>query len=220
MVGSDINTKARNAWYDYLTKHYMFGKQTGVEQGYEATGYVPAPADNGAAIDLTYANTSFGQAQTETPVQMAAALAAVLNGGTYYQPHLVDQVTDSAGQTTTTMPKVIRQGVVSPKVGQEMVPLMQYVLEHHNQVFDQDHYTVGGKTGTAQVAQPGGGYYADQFNGTYMGFVGGDHVQYVIVVFVQHPTIGGYAGTVAAQPIFVNLAHMLIDHSYVTPKSQ
>ena len=98
MGGGQINTKARNAWHDYLANHYMFGKPTGIEQGYEAAPGRSEPADNGAGIDLTYANTAFGQAMTATPIQMAAALSAVLNGGTYYQPHLVDQTDDANGK--------------------------------------------------------------------------------------------------------------------------
>jgi cell division protein FtsI/penicillin-binding protein 2 len=222
MGGGQINSKARDAWYDYLANHFRFGKSTGIEQGYESPGYVPKPEDNGAGIDLTYANMAFGQAMTATPIQMGAALSAVLNGGTYYQPYLVDKQTDADGKTTTTKPKVVQQHVVSPKVGQDMIPLMQYVVQNHNinPPFDQNAYIVGGKTGTAQIAKPGGGYYDNQFNGTYVGFVGGDKVQYVIIVFVDKPTNGGYAGTAAAQPIFANLAHMLINDSYVAPKSQ
>ncbi len=222
MGGGQINSKARNTWHDYLVNHYRFGKPTGIEQGDEAAGIVPGPADNGAGINLTYANTSFGQAMTATPLQMAGALSAVLNGGTYYQPYLVDQRTDANGKTVSTKPKALQQGVVSQKVSQEMIPMLQYVVQHHNIVpaFDQNLYTVGGKTGTAQIAKPGGGYYDNSFNGTYAGFVGGDKVQYVVVVFVDQPTNGGYAGTAAAQPIFANLVHMLINDSYVAPKSQ
>jgi cell division protein FtsI (penicillin-binding protein 3) len=221
MGGGDINTKARNAWYDYMTNHFRLGKPTGVEQGYEASGVVPGPQDNGAGIDLTYANTAFGQAMTATPIQMAAALSSVLNGGTYYQPHLVDKTIDAAGKTTSVKPKVVQQDVVSRQVGQAMIPLMQYVVDHHdiNPPFDQSKYMVGGKTGTAQIAKPGGGYHEDEFNGTYLGFVGGDKVQYVIAVFVEKPHVAGYAGAGAAQPIFARLAHMLIDNSYVNPRS-
>lgn len=221
MGGGQINAKARDAWYGYMSKNYLFGKPTGVEQGYESAGYVPGPEQNGAGIDLTYANTAFGQAMTATPVQVAGALSAILNGGTYYKPYLVDQLIAPNGQVTTTKPKVVEQHVVSPAVSQAMIPLMQYVIDHHyiTPPFDQSKYTVGGKTGTAQIAKPGGGYYDDQFNGTYVGFVGGNDVQYVIVVFVDKPTVGKYAGTAAAQPIFADLAHMLIDNSYVTPKN-
>jgi len=78
---------------------------------------------------------------------------------------------------------------------------------------------VGGKTGTAQIAQPGGGYYSDKYNGTYVGFVGGDKPQYLIVVFNIEPGVPGYAGTYGGQPVFADLAHMLINNSYVTPKT-
>ncbi len=222
MGGGQINSKARNAWYDYLANRYMFGKPTGIEQSYELGGIIPKPEDNGAGIDLTYANMAFGQALTATPIQMGAALSAVLNGGTYYQPYLVDKTEDANGKTITTKPKVVKQHVVSQKTAQAMVPLMQYVVQNHNfsPAFDQNEFVVGGKTGTAQIAKPGGGYYDNQFNGTYVGFVGGEKVQYVIVVFVDKPTNGGYAGTAAAQPIFGSLAHMLINDSYVIPKTR
>jgi cell division protein FtsI/penicillin-binding protein 2 len=82
------------------------------------------------------------------------------------------------------------------------------------------NYLVGGKTGTAQIAQPGGGYYANKFNGTYIGFVGGNKVQYVIVVFNNQPNVVGYAGSHGGQPVFADIAHMLINNGYVTPKSQ
>lgn len=221
MGGGQINARARENWHNYMVNHYLFGKQTGIEQGYESEGYVPSPKDNGRGINLTYANTTFGQAMTATPIQMAGAMAAVLNGGTYYRPHLVAEQVAADGTVTKVRPEVIKSGVVSSGTSKAMVPLMQFVVDHHNfaRKFDQKKYIVGGKTGTAQVAQPGGGYYDNEFNGTYLGFVGGDEVQYVICVFVRQPHVPGYAGTGAAQPVFANIAHMLIDNGYVTPKT-
>lgn len=221
MGGGEINQKGRTAWHDYLANRYQFGKPTGIEQGYESPGLVPAPEDNGAGINLTYANTAFGQAMTATPIQMGAALSSAVNGGTYYQPRLVDQVVAPDGKASSVTPKVVKQGVVSQQTSQQLIPLMQYVVDKHNfrPAFDQNAYTVGGKTGTAQIAKPTGGYYEDRFNGTYVGFVGGEKPQYVIIVFIDKPTNGGYAGTAAAQPVFGRLAHMLINDSYVTPKS-
>lgn len=223
MGGGEINLKARTAWNTYLTKHYRFGQPTGIEQGYEAAGYIPGPKENGAGIDLTYANTAFGQAMTATPIQFAGALSAMINGGTYYQPHLVESMINGT-QTVMAAPKILATNVVSAGTSQAMIPLMQNVVQKHNfnVRFDQTKYTVGGKTGTAQIAKPGGGYEDNEFNGTYAGFVGGDKPQYVIVVFVDKPKVsnGAYAGTAAAQPIFGDLAHMLINDSYVSPKSR
>ena len=224
MGNGQINTKARNAWYNYMVNHFLLGKDTGIEQGYEAEGYVPPPKDNGAGIDLTYANTSFGQAVTVTALQMASAVSSILNGGTYYQPTLVDQTIAPGGKTTTNQPKVLKQHVVSAQVGQEMIPLMEYVVQQHllagfNYLNFSPAYSVGGKTGTAQIANPSGGYYTDKYNGTYIGFVGGDKVQYVIVIFNMQPGVAGYAGSYGGQPVFADLAHMLIDSGYVSPKT-
>ena len=222
MGGGELNRQGRDKWYDYMVNHYLFGKSTGIEQPGENDGYIPRPENNGAGINLTYANTAFGQAMTANVVQMGAALSAVLNGGTYYQPHLVEQYTAPNGSVATQKPKIVKTNVVSPQVGKDLIPLLEYVVNKHSfsPKFDQNTYAVGGKTGTAQIAKPTGGYEDDEYNGTYMGFVGGDHPQYVIVVFVNKPKIGGYAGSMAAQPIFGDLAHMLIDDYGVTPKTK
>lgn len=215
--GQQITQKGRETWHDYMTNHYLLGKPTGIEQGYEAPGSIPDP-NNGYGRNLTYANTAFGQGMTATPLQMGAALSGVLNGGTYYQPRLVDKTISPDGAATPKPPKAVKHGVVSAQVSQEMQSLMEGVVKGHFLRFPSG-YSVGGKTGTAQIAKPGGGYYDNEFNGTYMGFVGGNQPQYVIVVSVRQPHNGGYAGTAAAQPIFVSLANMLINNFNVAPKS-
>lgn len=219
MGGGEINQQARERWYKYLVDHYRFGKRTGIEQGFEATGFIPEP-NKGFALSLTYANTSFGQAMTATPLQMAAALSGVINGGTYYQPRLVDKVVTENGKEKIKKPVVLETNVVSKQTGEDVKKMMEYVVAEHT--FNPRlpaGYSIGGKTGTAQIANPAGGYFADRFNGTYLGFVGGDKAQYVITVRVNEPKIGGYAGSGAAQPIFGTIAHMLISNFNVQAKS-
>jgi cell division protein FtsI (penicillin-binding protein 3) len=97
--------------------------------------------------------------------------------------------------------------------------VQQHLLEGFSYLRFNGNYSVGGKTGTAQIANPAGGYYDDKYNGTYAGFVGGDNPQYVIVVFNIQPNVPGYAGSYGGQPVFADLAHMLIDNGYVTPKT-
>jgi len=218
-----VTAQARDRWHDYMVNHFNLGKLTGIEQGYEASGYVPDP-DKGYALQLTYANTAFGQAMTATPLQMAAALASVINGGTYYQPRLIAGTLDGAGNLSAKKPIVLRSGVVSSGVGQSLKSIMEYtVKDHYRSGFSylnfSDNFSVGGKTGTAQVANPAGGYYGDKYNGTYIGYVGGDKPQYVISVRVNEPHGVKYAGSAAAQPIFSDLAHMLIDNFNVVPKA-
>ncbi len=222
MGGGEVNKQARETWHDYMVNHYRFGQSTGIEQGYEADGSVPDPND-GFGLNIQYANTSFGQGMTATPLQMGAALSAVINGGTYYKPFLVDKSTDSAGKLTTHKPQIVKLDVVSPQVSSEMQTLMKGVVDKNYRLYGFNerptNYLVGGKTGTAEITKPGGGYYEDRFNGTFMGFVGGDKPEYVIVVRVNEPGIKGYAGSKAAAPIFTNLTNMLINNFNVSPRS-
>jgi cell division protein FtsI (penicillin-binding protein 3) len=107
-------------------------------------------------------------------------------------------------------------------VSKDMQSMLEFVVNNHKftRKFDNATYSVGGKTGTAQIADPAGGYLANDYNGTYVGFVGGDDPEYIIAVKVDKPKIAGYAGSQAAQPIFGNLAHVLIDNFNVTTKTR
>ncbi len=223
-----IDAQARSILYDYFSNHFMLGQATGVEQGNgeEASGYLPKPTDTGAGIDLTYANISFGQAYTATALQMVSALSSILNGGTYYQPQLVDQITDGNGTVTKVAPRVVKSNVISTQVSNDIISLMEqnntnHIAEGFPYLNFGPNYAVGGKTGTAEIANPLGGYYSDRVNGTYMGFVGGNTPEYAIVVYNLQPTkYKGFAGAETGQPVFANIAHMLINDFGVTPKAK
>ncbi|MDB5186305.1 MAG: hypothetical protein JWL85_828, partial [Candidatus Saccharibacteria bacterium] len=218
MGGGQINDQARTRWHDYMTDHYMMGKETGIEQGYESGGTVPDPHE-GFGLNIQFANTAFGQGMSATPLQMASAISSVLNGGTYYKPHLIEKTIDGDGKEHTKGSQVVRSGVVKPEVGATVKEFMEGVVKLNNRPAVRAGYSVGGKTGTAQITKPTGGYYDDRYNGMYMGFVGGDKVEYVIVVRVNEPKIGGYAGSKAAAPIFASISNMLIDNYGVTPRN-
>lgn len=224
MGGGQINQTARDTWYNYMVNHYHLGSPTGIQTGYEASGYIPDP-NNGPALNLTYANTAFGQAMTATPLQMAAAVSAILNGGTYYQPNLVQSTLNpNTGIQTNNPPKIWKSGIVKPTVSAQLAQIMEAVVNTNYYFYSMSKppagYIVGGKTGTAQIAQPGGGYYANKFNGTFVGFVGINSPQYVIMVEVNQPnlpenSVDTYAGAGAAAPIFGNVVNLLINGGYV-----
>ena len=219
-----INANGINTWHNYMVNHFRLGKPTGIQQGYEASGYVPPPNMKDPTIDLRYANTAFGQGVSATALQLVTALSSVINGGTYYRPSLVAETISPNGKVNINKPKVLERNVVSPKVGPELVPLMEGVVKAYlfgGSTFMNfpSNYIVGGKTGTAQVARPTGGYYKNIYNGSYIGFVGGNKPQYLVIVYNIKPNITGYAGTFGAQPIFADLVHMLINDGYVAPKN-
>jgi len=226
MGGGQVNAQARSSLYDYFFNHFRLGQKTGVEQGYEAHGLLYEPKDTGSAINLTYAEMSFGQGYSATALQMVSGLSSILNGGTYYQPHLVEQTTHGDGSVAKAQPKVLVQNVVTKQVSDEIISLLEqnntnHIHEGFTYLDFGSDYSVGGKTGTAEIADPvHGGYATDKVNGTYMGFVGGDHPQYAIVVYNLEPTkYNGFAGAGTGQPVFANIAHMLVNNFGVTPKS-
>lgn len=222
MGRGSINERARMTWHSYMTKHYFLGQPTGVELAGEAAGVIPAPENEGQGINIIYANTAFGQAMTATPLQMAAAISGVVNGGVYYKPTLIESTKISGKNEIFQEPKKVSEDVVDPAVSRDMINLMMTAADYNIPAATRAGYSVGGKSGTAEVARPaeeGGGYYTDRFNGTYLGFVGGDKPEYVVVVRVDEPKIQGYAGSRAAAPIFTNVINMLLDNFGVTPKS-
>lgn len=220
--GGQFDKQGRDIWHDYMTNHFQLGKPTGIEQPNEAAGTIPDP-DNGYGLDLRYANTTFGQGMTATILQMAAAFSSAINGGTYYRPHLVGEQIMPGGSIKQTKPQVVKQNVVKPNVSQEIQSLLEYVFTQNHGVYQSDlhpGYNIGGKTGTGQIAEPnGGGYKTGVYNGTFMGFVGGDRPQYVIAVLVRKPNLPGYesAGAQAAAPIFGKIADNLIEDYGVKP---
>jgi cell division protein FtsI/penicillin-binding protein 2 len=217
--GGQFDQKGRDALYNYLTDHYRFGKQTGIEQPTEASGTIPNP-DHGSALNLQYANMSFGQGQTETILQMASALSSVINGGTYYRPHLVDQQISADGKTKNTGSPIIKSGIVKPSTAKGLQQLMEYVFNQNHAIYASNlhpGYNIGGKTGTGQIPYQGG-YKVGIYNGTFMGFVGGDKPQYVIAVLTNEPKLPDFesAGSQGAAPIFSQIVNTLISDFNVT----
>jgi cell division protein FtsI/penicillin-binding protein 2 len=213
--GNAINIAGKTKLYDYYTKKFGFGQLTGIEQPGESGGFIRTPAKSS---DVGYANMTFGQGISTTMVQLAAALSAAINGGTYYQPTLIDSIIDENGTEVVNNPKVIRKNIVKVESSRQIREMMQTVVESGSgQVAKVPGYKIGAKTGTAEIANPNGGYYKDRFTGSFMGFTSVDNPQYVIITRVDNPKISGYAGPEAAGPIFAEINSWLIRYKVVKP---
>lgn len=217
MGGGEINQKGRRTLYDYLTGHFRFGKVTGIEQQGEQEGYIPSP-DDGFGLNIQYANMTFGQGMNVTPIQHATAFAAVVNGGTMYRPRLVDGFIDSDGNELKEAPDILASSVVNAGASASVRSMLESTVSVNGFFPARNGYHVGGKTGTAEIARPEGGYYEDRFNGFYTGFVGGAKPQYIISIRVIEPKIAGFAGSAAAAPIFTSVAQSLVDNFNVVPE--
>lgn len=221
MGGGSVNQAARQKLYDYYTNRYRLGKITGIEQAGEAEGIIIKP-NEGQGRNVRYANMTFGQGMNITMIQTAAAFSAAMNGGTYYQPTMVQGVLGASGSVTEQAPKVVATGVLSPDASATLKQ-MTYEGRHRGFFgkFDPEGYTIGGKTGTSQIIDPKTGKYSDDDSiGSYLGFGGTDRPEYVIMVRVEDSKLtAGYAGTVAAGPIFNDLSNWMLKYLEIPPKN-
>ena len=220
MGGGDVNQKARETLEDYFTNHYRFGKLTGIEQAGEAEGTIIG-ANEGYGRNVRYANMTFGQGMDVTMIQAAGAFSAAINGGIYYQPHLVSGTRQLDGSIRAETPKVLGTNVLKPEVSAQLQEMI-YQGRHQGFFgkFDPAGYRVGGKTGTSEIIDPTTGKYSDKNSvGSYLGFGGTDAPKYVIMVRVlDSKATGGYEGTTAAGPIFNDMSNWMLQYLQLRPK--
>ena len=215
--GGQITDGARQTWYDYITMHYMFNKPTGIELANEQPGSVIPPEDNGAGINVTYANMAFGQGLTVTPIQLAAAYSALVNGGTYYQPSIVAE-TKQGSAVTKTEPKIVKSDVISPEVSAQVKDILRKTLEENNKPAVRAGYTLGAKSGTAEFADGNGNYREDLYNGAYIGYIEGKKLEYVMIVRFDEPKTSGFASRQAAI-VWAEISNEILNSIAIEPKS-
>jgi cell division protein FtsI/penicillin-binding protein 2 len=150
-----------------------YGTPTGIDLAGEVGGIVRDPADvRWGQIDL--ANGSFGQGVAVTPIQLATAYSALVNGGTLVQPHVVKGIGE---QELVTAPK---GEVLDGGLSRTLVRMMAYVITEvptYTKRTLVPGYYVGGKTGTAQIWDPKarngkGAWKHNLFNYSFVGFIG------------------------------------------------
>jgi cell division protein FtsI/penicillin-binding protein 2 len=160
-----------------------------------------------------------GQGVAVTPLQMTMAMAALANGGRLMQPMLIDRLEDEQGRVVMQYhPHVVRQ-VVSEATARQMVAALKTVVSTNGTGAKArlQYYSVGGKTGTAQKARPGGGGYSlDKHFSSFVGFVPADQPEVCLAVMLDEPQNGYYGGRVAA-PIFKVMTERIAAYLGIRP---
>lgn len=216
-LGSDpnaITSAGKKLFHSYVTDHFRFGRKTGVEQAGEAAGVINPPSSN----DTNYANMTFGQGESVTVMQMAAATAAIANGGTFYRPYLVSERTKADGTIQKTAPSTVASNVISKSAAHDLTEMMKVVVQHGSgYLAATPGYNIAGKTGTAQIANPNGqGYLENQNIGTFVGFAPAESPKFVVMVRINRPKVPGFAEKTTV-PVFANLTRWLLQYYAVPP---
>jgi cell division protein FtsI (penicillin-binding protein 3)/stage V sporulation protein D (sporulation-specific penicillin-binding protein) len=225
MLGGDPNNftlAGKKTLYDYYTNHFGFGRKTGIEQANESAGVVNKPS-NAAGNDVNYANMTFGQGIDVTMMQMVAGMSAIANGGSLWQPHLVDGIMNADGSETTQAPKLVSSHIISPQTVADLNQMLQVVAKHGSgYIADAMNpgYSIAGKTGTAQIPKPDGNGYIDGANiGSFVGFAPAANPKFVLMVRIDQPQVGGYAETTTV-PLFGQICQWLFSYYGIAPTGQ
>lgn len=217
--GQNITKSARDIMYDYFHNRLGLGELTGIELANEAPGTVISPDDSdGNAV--RYSNMAFGQGLDATMLQVSAGFSAIINGGSYYKPTILDGTVDDSGvYHPAATPQPIRTGMVEQSTSDQILEMTHTARHSAFPYADKPGYYVGGKTGTSQVIV-NGQYSNNETIGTYLGYGGsggGDKPQYVIMVQVSGKD-QIFGGAQDAMPIFTDISNWMLDYLKLQPK--
>lgn len=162
---------------------FNFGKRTGIDLPGEESGLLYS-VDYMGATDL--ATNSFGQNYNVTMVQMAAAFSSLINGGYYYEPHVMKKITDASGATIRTAEAEVVKETVSESTSKAMREMLYQTVEGGTGIRSRiEGYKIGGKTGTAEKQPREDNRYLVSF----ISFAPVDDPQIVLYVVIDEPNI-------------------------------
>lgn len=213
--GSSINQGARNTMYEYFHDRLGLGQLTGIQLANEAAGTLASP-DSSEGNEVKYANITFGQGMNATMLQVATGFSAIVNGGNFYAPTIVSGTMVDGEYVPDDAAGPMRTGVVSAETSATVRSMMETARSKAFAAQDKAGYSIGGKTGTAQVAVPGG-YSDTETIGSYLGYGGTDTPEYVIMVAVSGKD-KIFGGSADAMPIFTDISNWMIDYLKIQPK--
>ena len=177
---------------------FGFGEYTGIDLPGEAStsGLLYTPENMDAA---SLATNAFGQNFNVTMTQLVSAFCSLVNGGDYYEPHVVKQIRDENGNVTENKDPVLVRKTVSKETSDILKDyLLGVVEEGTGSSAAVEGYSIGGKTGTAEKLPRGNGKYLVSF----IGYAPQDNPEVVVYVVVDEPNVAAQASSSYATGLF------------------
>lgn len=198
--------------FTYYQSLFGFGQLTGIDLPNETSASsLIYTVDTMKNIDLM--TNSFGQSFNVTMIQMIAGFSALVNGGNYYQPYVVQQIQDSSGSVIENVESTLVRKVVSQSTSDTINEYLQAVVESGTgSTAAVAGYNVGGKTGTAEKLPRGNECYVVSFIGT----VPADNPEIIIYVVIDEPNVENQASSVYAQQLAADILSDALPYLGVT----
>lgn len=196
--------------FSYIDK-FGFGEKTGVDLNGEGKGII---FDLNQVGNVELATSAFGQGVSVTPIQQVAAVSAVVNGGTLYQPYIVKSISEKETGSIIYEAKMkkVRQ-VISKKTSKIMRKALESVVaKGGGKSAFIEGYRIGGKTGTAQKVKDGK-YLVGNYIMSFMAVVPSNDPQAVLYLAIDNPKntalLSSYTTTPIARRILLDIIDAL-----------
>ena len=201
-------------FYKYI-KRFGFGAAYGIQIPGESSGIL-RHIDRWSAVDIGM--MSFGQGIGVTPLQMVTAAASIANGGVLIKPRIIHAISDYEGVTVKVNPKQRLRRVIKEKTAENVKFMLEEAVSiGTGQRAQIKGYRMLGKTGTAQVAGPGGvGYLKGEYIASFLGMFPFENPKYVILVSIHSPKKFISGGMVSA-PVFKRISQDIIYYYNIPP---
>ena len=210
-IGERIGTNTFTKYQEI----FNLGQKTGIDLPGEAnTSGLIYYADNMNETEL--ATCSFGQGFNVTMVQLASAYASILNGGYYYEPHVVTGILDDQGNLLQEIEPVLVRRTISEETSEYMKEALLYVVEKGTaQTAGEEGYLLGGKTGAAEKLPRGTGKYIVSF----IGAAPIDDPRFLLYVVVDEPDVEDQSLSMPAQELAHDIFSSLYRYYNIYPES-
>lgn len=206
-IGQRLGVRRFDGW----VRRFGFGARTGTDLPGEELGLVLDPARYSGS---SMGNLPIGQGVAITPVQLAAAYAAIANGGVLRAPHVVAGVGGERADTPSG------RRIISPRTAAQLRTMLKGVLAPGGTASEAaiPGYQLAGKTGTANKVDPRTGEYSQsRYIASFVGFAPAERPELLITVMVDEPGGAIYGGEVAA-PAFQEIASFALPYLKIAPR--
>lgn len=195
---------------EYLS-NFNIGLKTNIDLAGEArTDTLVFDPDNMGSADL--AISTFGQGYNVTMIQMASAFCSIVNGGYYYQPHVVKEIRNADGSVAEKITSRVLKQTISESTSDRMKGYLFNVCDiGTGKTAVPAGYLIGGKTGTAEMYPRGTGNYVVSF----IGFAPVDDPQVVVYVVIDRPNVDHQPHSSFAQEICKNIMTELLPYMQI-----
>ena len=178
-----IGQKLGRTNFSKYNKIFGFGQKTGIDLPGETAGLIHSEEE---LNPVELATSSFGQTQTVTMVQMAAGFSSLVNGGDYYEPHIVKEIQNENGAIVKKNEPIVVKKTVSDKTSSLIRQYMKATVEEGTAApAGVKGYSIGGKTGTAQKRP----VTARKYLVSFLGCVPAENPEAVIYVIIDEPHV-------------------------------